>query len=98
MVDPITNEDELRQVALKRIKKRRDFYGHLVAYLIINAFLVLIWYLTSRGYFWPIWVIVGWGIGLAFNAWDAFGRTEVSESEVRAEMDKLRRSGPDGGR
>ena len=42
MDDPITNEDELRAVALKRIRKRRDFYGHLVTYVIVNVFLVFI--------------------------------------------------------
>lgn len=94
MVDAIGNEDELRKAAMKRIKKRRDFYGHLVSYVIINAFLVLIWYFTTGGYFWPMWVMIGWGIGLAFNAWDVFGRKDVSEADVQAEMEKLRRGGP----
>jgi hypothetical protein len=34
--------------------------------VIVMAFLVVIWLLTSPGgYFWPIWPMLGWGIGLA---------------------------------
>lgn len=30
------------------------------------ALLVTIWLLTtSSGYFWPVWPMLGWGIGLA---------------------------------
>src|SRR5206468_8634290 len=32
-------------------------------------FLVLIWALTSRGYFWPIWVALPLGLALAIHAW-----------------------------
>jgi hypothetical protein len=87
-------EEQLRQAAIKRLKKRRDFRNHVVTYVIINAFLVVIWYFTDRGYFWPMWVMIGWGIGLAFNAWDVYGRKEISDTEIQAEMDKLRGRGP----
>ncbi|WP_432559529.1 DUF1707 domain-containing protein [Granulicoccus sp. GXG6511] len=26
---------------------------------------VVIWFLTGAGYFWPVWPIMGWGIGVA---------------------------------
>jgi hypothetical protein len=29
------------------------------------ALLLGIWALTGMGYFWPIWPMMGWGIGLA---------------------------------
>lgn len=98
MVDSTMTDEQLREAALKRLKKRRDFRNHLVTYVIINAFLTLIWYFTDRdGYFWPMWVMIGWGIGLAFNAWEVYGRKDISESEIQSEMDKLRGSGPDNG-
>ena len=31
----------------------------------VNAFLIGVWALTGHGYFWPAWVLGGWGIGLA---------------------------------
>jgi hypothetical protein len=32
LIDEGTRESELRDRAVKRIKKRRDFYGHLLIY------------------------------------------------------------------
>ena len=84
-------EEELRERAIRHLKKRRDFAAHLVSYVIINAFLVGIWYFVAgRGYFWPGWVLLGWGIGLVFNAWDVYGRREISEAEIQREMDRHR--------
>lgn len=37
----------------------------LVAFVAVNLVLVAVWALAGGGYFWPIWSILGWGIGLA---------------------------------
>jgi len=63
--------------ALGRQKKQRDFRGHLIFYLLVNTFLVVIWALTSHGFFWPAFVLAGWGIGVAMNAWEAYGRSDA---------------------
>jgi hypothetical protein len=87
------SEEELRTAAISSIKRKRDFAQHLVSYVVINAVLVGIWAISGQGYFWPIWVIGGWGIGLIFHAWDAFGRRRmVTEEQVSREMDRLRRT------
>jgi len=88
----MATDEELREQAIKAIKKKRDFWGHVVAYCIVNAFLIVLWYFNGRGYFWPGWVMGGWGIGLAFNAWDAYGRGNkpISEAEIQREIDKRR--------
>jgi len=88
----MATDEELREQAIKAIKKKRDFWGHVVAYCIVNAFLIILWYFNGRGYFWPGWVLGGWGIGLAFNAWDAYGRGSrpISEDEIQREIDKRR--------
>jgi hypothetical protein len=86
-------ESELRKLAILRLKKRRDFAAHLMIYLAVNAALVVIWALTGAGYFWPIFVIIGWGIGLGANAWDVYGRKPISEDEIRRETDRLRSEG-----
>jgi hypothetical protein len=41
---------------------------HLRAYIAVNAMLVAIWALTGAGYFWPIWPILGWGVGLVADS------------------------------
>ena len=88
----MATDEELREQAIKAIKKKRDFKAHLAAYVIVNAFLVGVWYFIGQGYFWPGWVLLGWGIGVAFNAWDAYGRhaDTISEAEIQREMDKRR--------
>ena len=82
--------DALRERAVKRLKKRRDLYGHIVFYLLVNAFLVVIWAVTSPGgFFWPVFPLVGWGIGVVMNAWDVFWAEEVSEDRIQREMEHL---------
>jgi len=41
---------------------------HVRAYVAVNVMLVAIWALTGAGYFWPIWPILGWGIGVVADA------------------------------
>src|SRR3954471_15164645 len=48
--------------------QRREFVEHLRSYLSIMALLVVIWALTGMGYFWPIWPILGWGLGIVSHA------------------------------
>jgi class 3 adenylate cyclase len=41
---------------------------HLVVYVLVNVLLVGIWAASGGGYFWPVWPILGWGIGLGAHA------------------------------
>lgn len=78
-----------RELARSRIRARRDFTAHLVSYLVVNAFLVGIWAATGAGYFWPGWVLGGWGAGLVLHAWDTFLRRPVTEADVEAEVRRM---------
>ena len=89
-----TSEAELREQAVARLKKKRDFRSHIFIYVAVNAVLVVIWAVTSHGgFFWPIFPILGWGIGVAANAWDVYGRKPITEDEIRREADRLRSGG-----
>ena len=79
-----------REAARRRVQARRDFGGHLAAYVVINTFLVLVWAITGAGYFWPVWVIAAWGIGLVLHAWDVFLRRPVTEADIDAELHRSR--------
>ena len=84
-------EDALRRMAVERLKKKREFGAHVLAYVLVNAFLVVIWAITTDdGFFWPLFPILGWGIGLAFHAWETLSRPAFSEERIRREMDRLR--------
>jgi hypothetical protein len=87
-------EEERRGAAVKRLKDKRDFRNHVAAYVLVNALLVAIWAFSGGGYFWPIWVIIGWGVGLAFNAWAVYFERPITEDDIRKEMERDRASGP----
>ena len=38
--------------------------SNLAAFLAVNVMLIAIWAATGADYFWPIWPILGWGLGL----------------------------------
>jgi uncharacterized ion transporter superfamily protein YfcC len=84
------SEEELREQAVKLLHKKRDFRTHVLMYVLVNAMLVVIWAVTNSGFFWPIFPILGWGIGVAANAWDVYGRKPITEDEIRREADRLR--------
>lgn len=86
----MVDQKRSREAALKRLKAKRDFRMHLGAYLIVNAMLVSIWALSGGGHFWPVWVIVFWGVGLALNGWSAYLQKPISEDDIRREMEKDR--------
>jgi class 3 adenylate cyclase len=41
---------------------------HLTIYVVVNVMLIGIWAASGAGYFWPIWPIMGWGIGVGAHA------------------------------
>ncbi len=81
-------DDERREAAIRRLKAKRGFVQNLGVYVIVNAFLVVIWAVSGRGYFWPIWVMAGWGIAVAFHAWAIYGRSGITEADVQREMQR----------
>jgi hypothetical protein len=80
---------DLRQQAIESLKKKRDFRTHVLMYVLVNAMLVVIWAVTGGDFFWPIFPILGWGIGVVANAWDVYGRRPITEDEIRREQQKL---------
>jgi hypothetical protein len=55
---------------------KQAFYRALFAYVVTNLFLIGIWAFSGRGAFWPIWIILGWGLVMAFYAFRVFGPKE----------------------
>ena len=83
--------------ARSHVKKLRRFYTDILIYTVVNLGLILIWAISGGGTFWPIWVIVGWGIGLGVHAFSLgllpqidvmvpFLTNEWEEQEIRRLM------------
>jgi hypothetical protein len=76
--------------ARQRVAARRAFSAHLVVYVVVNAALVAIWAITGAGYFWPVWSLLGWGIGLALHGWQVFFRRPITDADIEAELRRRR--------
>jgi hypothetical protein len=63
---------ELEHYKEKWIKRhRKDFFDHFRVFIIVNAALAMMNIMTTR-YPWVLWVICGWGIGVALQASSTF--------------------------
>ena len=60
--------DDQREPARKRLEAKRKLRIGVASYLIVNVFLVLVWAISGRGYFWPGWVMARWGVLLLLDA------------------------------
>lgn len=87
-------EDKKDERLWQLAKKRADFQRSLASYFIINAFLWGIWWFTSgrhgqnRSMPWPVWSMLGWGIGLFFQYLNAYGGDK--KDLVEKEYEKLK--------
>ena len=76
-------------------KRRAKFKRSLSAYVLVIPFLWVIWYLTMpelsryERFPWPLWPMLGWGLGLGIQYMNAYV-IEVGSLEQR-EYDKLKK-------
>lgn len=68
-----------------RMQRWRYFAAHLSAYVLVNAAFLAIWAM-GREYFWPAWVLIGWGVGLSSQPFSAVVRNPIHGGRVRARM------------
>jgi hypothetical protein len=75
----------------KIARKRACFKSSLAVYLAVNIFLIAVWRFTSgdASYFWPAWPLLGWGIGIASQYFNAYHSHSFFSSE--AEYEKLKK-------
>ena len=90
------SENQIREIAKKSIKKKRDAWQFLIVTVIVNSGLSFLWAMSGGGYFWPAWVIFGMGIGgvLAFvDAYVPSFKSQISETQIDAEIARLKKNG-----
>ncbi|MDY6795962.1 MAG: 2TM domain-containing protein [Actinomycetota bacterium] len=86
--------ETLREKAEKRVNQRVGLLYHIGTYVVVNAFLVVIWALTGAGYPWFLWVMAGWGVGLLINIVAYFSGSKgeaARERMLQKEMDRIKR-------
>jgi hypothetical protein len=78
-----------RELAVRRLKKQRDFQSHAFAFVVVNAAVWSLWAVNGGGQPWPAWLTGLWAIGLFKNAWDAYFRRPISEADIQRELKRL---------
>lgn len=66
------------ELTMDHQKKQRKFRLEtgisILYYVVVNMFLVFVNWLTSPNYWWVLWVIGSWGIGLALKLISEYAR------------------------
>lgn len=91
----LAQEPDRRDAARRRLIRKRGFRVHLTVYLAVNVALWVIWgfiYANTDAWFpWPVFPLLGWGIGLGFHARETFGkRRSISAEQIDREVERLR--------
>jgi hypothetical protein len=73
----MTQEDPALERAKKHVKNVRDFYYHLMTYVLVNALMVIIDLRGGAGggflgLDFAHWLIIGWGFGIVGHAISVF--------------------------
>ncbi|NND01771.1 MAG: 2TM domain-containing protein [Acidimicrobiia bacterium] len=91
-----TQVDPALERARKHVTEVRDFYYHLMVFLLVNAMLIALDLRTGPNDFflgldWSFWVLFGWGFGLLGHAvsvfFGDFRVQQIYEEEKRRELE-----------
>jgi hypothetical protein len=89
----MSSDKELRIKAKEKAEKKIGFYSHLGIYIVVNLFLVGIWWFTGGfGTFpWFIFPLFGWGIAIVANYISAFKGTDYVDKMTEKEYERLKK-------
>ena len=81
------NDDQHDGILWQIAKKRAAFKWAFSAYVFVNAFLIAVWFFTTgaASYFWPMWPILGWGIGVLYQYLNAYQGNNVFTAQQEYE-------------
>ncbi|SEM97834.1 2TM domain-containing protein [Chryseobacterium taichungense] len=89
----ITKENQAYEKATRRVKELKGFYGNLTSYILVISFLIVLNILTSPGYLWFFWPMIGWGLGVAAHAVTTFGiGKDWEEKKIKELMEEERKN------
>ena len=56
----------------------------------MSLLMIVIWFFSGKGYFWPAWPILGFAIAVGFSALRFLGSgNTITESQIQDEMKKM---------
>jgi hypothetical protein len=87
------SEQELYQIAKKRVAIKKDFFIHFGVYIVVNGGLFALNAITTS-FLWSLFPIIGWGIGLGCHYVNTVItlKLDYKDSAVEKEMEFLKKS------
>ena len=86
------SEEEILEIAEKRVKAKKKFYGDFGGWAVVNIILIIIWALSGRGYPWFLWPLCIWGAFILIHFLQVFVFKPKSDiGAVRKETEKIKR-------
>ena len=77
--------------ARKKVEALMGFYTHLVVYLVANTMLTILNLTVAGDYFWAMWPMIGWGLGVILHGFSTFvfdSQSSLKERLIEKEMQK----------
>jgi hypothetical protein len=84
------SEQSDRERVRAQLERQRKFRADVFGYIVVNLFLVGTWLVTGAGYFWPGWVLAGWGTLLLLDGWNAYLRAPITDQDIDEQLHKSR--------
>jgi hypothetical protein len=78
-----------REREARQVVKRRAFLVHLSVYVATNVFLFVVWLLVGGGFPWFLFVLFGWGIGIAAHGASAYLLANPTDIVLEREQRRL---------
>lgn len=75
-------------------QKRVSFRNHLAVYIVVNLFFWVLWFITGAEIHnegdmpWPVWPMVGWGIGVLLHFTGVY--INAGNTSLEKEYEKLK--------
>ncbi|WP_433831293.1 2TM domain-containing protein [Actinoplanes sp. CA-015351] len=86
--------DPVRARAVRQLHLKRGLQIHALIYVMANLIQVIVWFAyTPEQFFWPLWSILGWGIGLVFHIWAVYSGVGLDEERIEREVNRINRAG-----
>ena len=75
-----------QEQAQERIEELKGYYSHIGAYVAVNIFLIIIYFVNYDGSHWFVYPLFGWGIGLAMHTFQVFATGAKWEDRKMEEL------------
>jgi len=93
----VNNDFERYQKAQKKVKEIKGFYGNLISYVLVMSVLIFINLRYSPKHLWFFYPMLGWGIGVFFQAMSVYNlfpffNKEWEEKKIKQFIEEEKRN------